>query len=50
VFGLFPDDASAAQAADRIAAARPGWWVAATHTAGSQRRFPAAAARSMSRS
>jgi 4-diphosphocytidyl-2-C-methyl-D-erythritol kinase len=35
VFGLFPDDASAAQAAGRIAATRPDWWVVATQTGGS---------------
>lgn len=35
VFGLFPDDASAARAAQRVKAARPGWWTVATHTSGS---------------
>ena len=35
VFGLFPDDASAARAATALASAHPGWWVAATHAPGS---------------
>jgi 4-diphosphocytidyl-2-C-methyl-D-erythritol kinase len=35
VFGLFPDDASAARAADRLAAVHPEWWIVATHAAGS---------------
>ncbi|WP_029075714.1 4-(cytidine 5'-diphospho)-2-C-methyl-D-erythritol kinase [Kaistia adipata] len=35
VFGLFPDDASAARAATALVAAHPGWWVAATHAPGS---------------
>lgn len=29
-FGLFPDEAEARQAAEGIAASRPGWWVVAT--------------------
>ncbi|ODT13470.1 MAG: 4-(cytidine 5'-diphospho)-2-C-methyl-D-erythritol kinase [Kaistia sp. SCN 65-12] len=35
VFGLFPDDAGATRAASGLAAAHPGWWVAATHAPGS---------------
>ncbi|WP_018182545.1 4-(cytidine 5'-diphospho)-2-C-methyl-D-erythritol kinase [Kaistia granuli] len=35
VFGLFPDDASTARAAERLAAAHPEWWIVATHSAGS---------------
>ncbi|BCP52621.1 4-diphosphocytidyl-2-C-methyl-D-erythritol kinase [Kaistia sp. 32K] len=35
VFGIYPDDASAARAAERLAAAHPDWWIASTAAEGS---------------